>query len=67
MYRPLAPRSWAYTGSRGTTIPTPVIEANIEKKEPQKLFYLAFSSNIYPFEIRLHTTPCIYEQEIFEQ
>jgi hypothetical protein len=38
IYRPLAPRSWAYTGRRGTTIPTPVIDVKMEKKIVANIF-----------------------------
>ena len=38
MYKPLPPRLWAYTGRRGTTIPTPVTAVNIEKKRVINIF-----------------------------
>jgi len=38
IYRPLAPRSWAYTGRSGTTIPTPVTDVKMEKKIVANIF-----------------------------
>ena len=42
MYKPPAPRLWAYTGSCGTTIPTPETIANIEKNSVAKIFLFIF-------------------------
>ena len=50
MYNPPAPRSWAYTGSSGTTTPTPVTVANIEKKRVLKIFLFSFSTPDVPLK-----------------
>jgi hypothetical protein len=62
MYNPLAPRSRAYTGSSGTTIPAPVTVVNIEKKRVLKIFLFSFSTPDVPFKAE-----CILGQGCFEE
>jgi hypothetical protein len=43
IYRPVAPNSWAYTGSNGTTRPTPSVTAKTARKRVLNTFLFIVS------------------------
>ncbi len=61
MYNPPAPRSWAYTGNSGTTIPAPITVVNIEKKRVLKIFLFSFPTPDVPLKPFLYNETFVIE------